>query len=335
VIRNAVTIWLVAAALVVACSPAATPTPEPPNAAPTRAAAVTIEVPGDSDPSDIPWLLAVEAMEAQGYKVNKVTFDDAGLASVAFQKGDLDFASLDNPATMTAIMAGAPIVMVLDDSADTYLLVATNDIQKCSDLDGRHVAIGGLHVTHAALLYAYVARQCPDAQPDYLVIDGSGNRYAALLAGELDATIVHWDDMIKIEADGEGRFHPLAYFSDEVPGVTAISQFTRRGLGEQYPQTVEDMIRAVLEARRKVQDPQVLADEIAQRYETEPAVAQQTAQIYLDHKLWNVNGDISPETVQANIDFLVANGSLEPGLKAADVADQSYLNAVLEEIGRQ
>jgi hypothetical protein len=39
--------------------------------------------------------------------------------------------------------------------------------------------------------------------------------------------------------------------------------------------------------------------------------------------------------LQDTIDFLVDTGAMEPGLKVEDVADLSYLNAVLDEIGRE
>lgn len=48
-----------------------------------------------------------------------------------------------------------------------------------------------------------------------------------------------------------------------------------------------------------------------------------------------MNGGYTMESVQANIDFLVETAVLSPGLKPDDVADLSYLNAVLDEIGRQ
>jgi ABC-type nitrate/sulfonate/bicarbonate transport system substrate-binding protein len=140
--------------------------------------------------------------------------------------------------------------------------------------------------------------------------------------------------MLEIEAEGDGRFHALVYFNEAFPGITANSQFARREMADKYPDMVKDLIRAVLNARRRLQEPQVLAEEIEKRFELEPVLARASADIYLEHELWDVNGRYTYELVQRNIEFLESTGTLEPGLKAEDIADLSFLNEVLDEIGR-
>ena len=56
---------------------------------------------------------------------------------------------------------------------------------------------------------------------------------------------------------------------------------------------------------------------------------------YLDIGEWDPNGALTPDNIQFTLDFLAANTSLPAGLAVDDVADLSYLNAVLDEIGRQ
>jgi hypothetical protein len=55
----------------------------------------------------------------------------------------------------------------------------------------------------------------------------------------------------------------------------------------------------------------------------------------LAREFWDLSGSYTLESVQATLDFLQEHGSLPPGLKAEDVADLSYYEAVLDEIGRQ
>ena len=67
----------------------------------------------------------------------------------------------------------------------------------------------------------------------------------------------------------------------------------------------------------------------------DPAAAKQVGDVYLKANVWDPNGSLTRENVQYTIDFLTGIKSLPAGLKADDVADLSYLNAVLDEIGRR
>ena len=51
--------------------------------------------------------------------------------------------------------------------------------------------------------------------------------------------------------------------------------------------------------------------------------------------IWDLNGGLTAGNIQDTIDFLVAIEKLPEGLGVEDVADLSYLEAVLEEMGRQ
>jgi ABC-type nitrate/sulfonate/bicarbonate transport system substrate-binding protein len=109
----------------------------------------------------------------------------------------------------------------------------------------------------------------------------------------------------------------------------------RREFGEQHPEMVKDVIRALFAARRSIQDPQVLREAVIKYLDLEPDEAQQVADTYLEQEIWDASGTYTLETVQATIDFLQEYGDLAPGLTAEDVADLSYYDAVLDEIGRQ
>ena len=50
---------------------------------------------------------------------------------------------------------------------------------------------------------------------------------------------------------------------------------------------------------------------------------------------FDANGGLTMENVQYSLDYYVHAGELEPGLTAADAADLSYLEDVLQEIGRR
>jgi ABC-type nitrate/sulfonate/bicarbonate transport system substrate-binding protein len=317
-----------------ACAPAATPSA--PTAAPARATVIRLEKPVNPDVTDIPRLMAMDALQAQGYTVETPAFDDNATTILAMERGDLDFVTLADLVGIQAIQKEAPLQIVMDDSANTFMVVASNDIQQCADLAGQPVAMIDLTGANASLLYHYIDKECPGTQPNYLVIKGGSNRLAALFAGQVSATTLNMYDFITLDSQQAANVHALVYYAQEFPGYSPLSTFVRRDLVEQYPETVKDVIRAILEARRQVQDPQVLADEIVKRLELDPEQAQMIAKTYLERRVWNVNGAYdSLDAVQAKIDWYTPAGDLPEGMKADQVADLSYLNAVVEEIGRQ
>ena len=185
------------------------------------------------------------------------------------------------------------------------------------------------------MLNRYIETRCPGTRPSLLVVAGEGTRLAGLLAGELDAAVMDLENLERVDGTRRGEISTLVVFAEEFPGLTTSSLFARRELTQKYPATVKDWLRALLDARRRIQDPRVLAEEFVARLGMAPAVAQKTAATYLARKFWDVNGRYTSQVVQKNIDFAVAAGSVKPGMKASDVADLTLLTAVLDEIGRK
>lgn len=318
--------------LITACSSPPTAAPSAPTA---KIKVLHLEVPVPPDISDIPRLIAVDSLQAQGYTIDPLSFNDTTVTIEAMERGDLDMAVISISSAWTAIQKGASIITIMDGSAISSLVAARAGIDECADLNGKRVGVASLKGSNAAMLASYISKHCPAAKPDYLIIAGKNNRIVALLAGDLDAAVVDLSDFLAIEADKQGQVYPLVDFSKEFPGLTTTALFVRRRLAEQSPETVKEVIRDILTARRRIRDPQVLTDELVKRMGMGPDTARMTAKTYLARDMWDVNGGYTLDSVQQNIDFLVSVGGLAQGLKAKDGADLSYLNAVLDEIGRK
>ncbi|KPL21722.1 MAG: hypothetical protein AMJ93_08920 [Anaerolineae bacterium SM23_84] len=326
--------------LVAACAappPVAPKTPltAVPEASPRQSGTMRLDVPADADVADVPWLMAVDSLKEQGYTIEVMSFADSAIGAAAMAQGDLDIGCFSNQVAWAATGKGAPILTVMDRSANPQMIISTKDMQTCADLDGRSVAVSSVSAVSAAMLEAYVKTNCPDARPQMVIVSGGSNRTAALLSGAVDAAMQDIDDMIKIQREQPGEFHPLVVFALEFPGLQVQSFMARSGFAEQHPEMLKDAIRALFAARRNLQDPQALREAIIKHAGLEPDKAQETADAYLARQFWDLSGSFSLESVQATLDFLQEYGSLPPGLKAEDVADLSYYEAVLDEIGRQ
>jgi ABC-type nitrate/sulfonate/bicarbonate transport system substrate-binding protein len=303
-------------------------------ASPGKSGTMRVEVSPDADVADIPWLMTVDSLREQGYTIETVAFDNV-LGPTAMAQGDLDFASFSNRIAWAAIGKGASFFTFMDKTVNTYMTITGRDIQTCADLDGKSIAVGGTGTVSWTMFDVYLKEHCPGAEPEILIVKGGSNRMAALLTGEVDAAMQDIDDLITIERDRPGQFHPLIVYSQEFPGLHINSYAARRDFAVQHPEMVKDVIRAVFAARRDLQDSQVLREAIVEYLELEPDSAQEMADAYLAQEVWDVVGEYSPETVQATVSFLQEYGDLPVGIEAADVADLSYYEAVLDEIGRR
>jgi ABC-type nitrate/sulfonate/bicarbonate transport system substrate-binding protein len=325
--------WLTLLVLLTAgCSKS--PRPEASAAPAARAARVQIEVSTTPDVGDIPRLMAIDAMRARGYRVDTRAFADTTGTILALERGDLDFANVQNITAWTAIQRGTPLLQVIDDSVDPTILAARSSVAGCPDLQARRIGVGNLDGGKTVLLNRYLQRRCPGTAPNLLVVAGETNRLAGLLAGELDAAILDQDDLDGVAPARRQDLKALVVFADEFPGVTLDSFFTRRELARTYPATVRDFLHDMLEARRRIQDPQRLAEELVSRLGSTPDAAIKTAVSCIERRFWDLNGRYTPDAVQRDIDVMVEATGRVQGLHAGDVADLTFLDAVLGEIGR-
>ncbi len=322
-----------------ACAPmsVAMPTTAPANTVPAtaRPAEIRIELPIDPDLADLPRAMAADALREKGYIVHAFEFDDNALSIQALVQGHLDFSHVPSSYSWTAIQKGAPIVTVLDTNSDSGVIVVGPEIQKCSDMDGKSIAVPGLTSNRTLLFYKYIEKNCPGTHVEPVIIQSQASQLMGVTAGQVEIAGVQGSTFRKLQMSGPTDLHVLVSFGKEFPGLGGSQFVTRRDLIEKHPEVVEDLIREVLLARRKLQDPEVFADALVKYLKMEPQEAETMARGFFDQNLWTLDGGLSRERIQANIDFLVESDVLEPGLAPADVVDLAPLNAVLDEIESQ
>src|SRR5690606_27871972 len=68
--------------------------------------------------------------------------------------------------------------------------------------------------TTTAHLYRYIADNCPEITPNYMVLSGSANRAAALLNGQIAGTIVRMEDWIAATGGQDERAKVLALLAE-------------------------------------------------------------------------------------------------------------------------
>jgi ABC-type nitrate/sulfonate/bicarbonate transport system substrate-binding protein len=128
----------------------------------------------------------------------------------------------------------------------------------------------------------------------------------------------------------------LVAYAEALPEFQFVLFNVNPAWAQANPEIVKDFIRAQILARRQVlDDPAVLRQALVDLLEFEAPVAQTMADAFLSANTWDANGGFTVERIQLTLDLLIDAGTLDEGLTVEQVADLSYLNAVLDEIGRR
>lgn len=312
-------------------TPTIVPTPSPAAPKPT----IRFSYPASPGLVDVPFFMALDKLRADGYTVETTQFARFELNLAALAKGDLDIASGSLQPAWAAIAKGAPMRSIVIRQRNADLLVARSDLETCADLANKNVALSSATSTAAILLNEYIAKHCPGTTYTSVMIATSSNRVPAVLNGSVDAANLQLDDLLQIEHEAPGRFHALIRFADEYPNIQNFAFHARQDFSTQHPEAVRAFIRALLQAQREIQNKQVLRAAASKYLTPDSPTMDDAVTAYIDGKMWDANGTLTTENVQATLDFFIGANSLPAELKPADVADLSFLNAVLDEIGRQ
>ena len=118
---------------------------------------------------------------------------------------------------------GAKIKILMDRISSEWTVYATANIKTCADLDGKKLAIHSEGAVSSAMLRDYLKTNCPAAKPNFLIVPGSDNRLAALLAGQIEASPLELSDAIQLEAKGGAKFVQVTNFAKTLPSDMRIA----------------------------------------------------------------------------------------------------------------
>lgn len=175
---------------------------------------LTLGFPGGVGPTDIPAILALEEMKAQGWTTSYIEFDSPDIQTQALLSGDIQVASMGPATVFAANLAGADLRIVSNNNSIDFIVLAKTGIDECADLNNQIVAYHSTGSTTTAHLYRYIADNCPDITPNYMVLSGSANRAAALLNGQIAGTIVRMEDWIAATGGEDERAKVLALLAE-------------------------------------------------------------------------------------------------------------------------
>lgn len=287
---------------------------------------ITLGFPGGVGPTDIPAILALEDLKAQGWTTNYIEFDSPDIQTQALLNGDIDVASMGPATVFAADLAGADLRIISNNNSIDFIVLAKSDITACADLDGQIVAYHSTGSTTTAHLYRYIADNCPEIEPNYMVLSGSANRAAALLNGQIAGTIVRMEDWIAATGGEDERAKVLALLADtQSTLLTQTIVISAKNL-EADRAEVEAFVDALHAQFAKVYEDPAGYAELAVSY-LDGASVETVSAVYgalVDAELFPKEKALDPAQVEDTIAFYVEAGRAEAGaLTPEAVADFS------------
>ena len=281
----------------------------------------------DPDVPSVPLMEAAQLLQEAGHDVTVEEVAEPELAIEGLVRGNFDVSGESISPALIAIQQGAPIVVIGDVVANEWALYAAEDISGCADLDGRRIGLFSEGAVATAMVREWIGQECPDIEPEYLVIGGSDVRAQALLAGEIDATALTIADIAVLEQEGT-QVNLLADFGESLPELRPSALYANANFVTENPEATTAFLEAVLEVHDQINaDPAYLVSIIQEHLpETDEAILDSVAAEYVERGLFDAAA-LTEENLQFTIDFFTNAGVIEAGLVPADIADLSYAEA--------
>ena len=349
--------WLtgaVAAGLIVsACSSAATPAPTTaPSKAPASAAAsvapTATPLPGtktftvgftSASISSAPFFAALDSLNQQGYKIDYPIIESSELVTQGVASGQFAFGSGANNSVMAAVEKGANIRLIVTRVKNEWSVYALNDIKTCADLNGRKLALHSEGAVSTAMVKNWVATKCPTAKPNYLIIAGSDNRLAAMLANQIEASPVELGDAVTLDLKAADRYHLISNFGADLPDLQTTAIYVNTTWAAQNPGSVVAVVQAVLEQHKKVDGNPTYLKEISQKFvpnTLNPQTVDAATKKYTDLKMFPLDGGLTRDNLTYTAKFFGpapdGAGQTTKLMSVDSFADLTYLKLALANI---
>lgn len=283
---------------------------------------------------------AIDQLRDEGYTINTPELAESELVTQGTASGEFQFGSGANNSALLAMEAGAPIKFIVDRNANEWTIVTTAEIDNCEELVDSRVAIHSPGSVSGAMIRDWIEQNCPGNEFDPIIIAGSQNRAAALQAGQIDATPAELRDWIVLREEGGDAYKLLVNFAQDLPQLHPTSMYGNTEWMEQNPDVVEDLIREILLQNRRINSEEGYLLELYREYLPEEAsspTAEVVADTYVELGLFPVDGGLTPEVIEYTAEFFGPNGTgdLQSEMSADEISDFTYLNNVLDRIGRE
>jgi ABC-type nitrate/sulfonate/bicarbonate transport system substrate-binding protein len=273
-----------------------------------------------------------------GLDVEVVEFRGDAIHVKALLSGDIDL-SINMGATEGIVSASkkAPIrLWVVANPITPYHFIARKEAgTTLQALIGKSVAVSGIGAISYHIPRMVLERSGIDPEKmKYVAVGSPADRFKALVAGKVDATVVTNTEVAKLAAfPGIVAIVNVPKLIPEIPYEFGMAK-------EDYLQknadTVHKLTKAIMEANRWIAANKAGTVEVAKKIlPEESADVLGKAYELADPRIWGVNGDISEASYNFTVEFLKKVGYLETPVPFNQFFDRRFVDQALKELGRK
>ena len=279
--------------------------------------------------SNVPMLLAVDRMTEEGYDVEVIDFQSPETMALALQSGDVDIASTSAGTAFSAIDAGFDARAFMGSARADFQMVAKPEFDSCESLDGKRVAVQSREGTTGVLTLRWFEQECPEARPNILIVAGSENRIAGLIAGQLDAAPVDTQNTAQLMQMRPDEFITIPSFSETADLLGSVYYGSRQFL-EENREVVQEFVSTYVEVVEEgYANPTLFKEKLNEILpDSDPAVLDRVVDIWVEQEIYVPVRGVQPEVVQNAIEFYSTARPYQSVSEAADVATDEFVSGL-------
>ncbi len=273
-----------------------------------------------------------------GLDVEVVEFRGDATHVKALLSGDIDV-SINMGATEGIVSASkkAPIrLWVVANPVTPYHFIARKEAgTTLQALVGKSIAVSGIGAISYHIPRIVLERSGIDPEKfKYVAVGSPADRFRALVAGKVDATVVTNTEAAKLANYPE--IVDLVNVPKVVPEIPYEFGMAREDYIQKNADTLYKLAKAIIEANRWIVANKAGTVEIAKKIlPDESTEALGKAYEMADPRLWGVNGDFSEASYKYTVDFLLKVGFMETPVSYDKFFDRRFVDRALKELGRK
>lgn len=277
------------------------------------------------DVGDLPSLLAIHMMQQEGYKISHKVFNGTPQAIDAIVSNEAQITNTAIPGLLQADANGDGLVAFAEKVDNQDSLVAESKYKTVKDLNGTRLALASPSTqTHALTLWT---EQKYGMHVKILYIGSSSVRVKALLAHQVESTLLETDDVARILRESPKGFHILIQYYKVMPWLLGPVFDAKASFIKAHPSIVAAFAKALEAAGKQAyQHPQ--ADEkAAPKYLVgyTPQVVKQSMQESVAATIWgppSAPSKVTTQMAKQSLQFFVQTKDISPTVakKAANLS---------------
>ncbi|MBI2538426.1 MAG: ABC transporter substrate-binding protein [Deltaproteobacteria bacterium] len=312
-------------------------------AGPSEAQMIKIKMGSSLSPPSIDSVTPYVAVEKGFFKkygldVQVLEFRGDATHTKALLSGEIDV-SINTGATSGIVSAskGARISLwVVPQPVTPYHFVARKESgTTLKALVGKSVAVSGIGAISYHIPRIVLERSGIDPEKfKYVAVGSPADRFKALVAGKIDATVVTNTEAAKLA--GYPEIVNLVNVPKVVPEIPYEFGMAKDEYIQKNADTLYKLAKAIIEANRWIAANKSGTVEVARKIlPDETAETLGKAYDMADPRLWGVNGDISEASYKYTVDFLLKVGYMEKPVPYGKFFDRRFVDRAVKELGRK